>query len=449
MRTWRLVLNLTVFTLVAVGLVVYGVVDLLGNPFASSTRIAAVFPNASGIYTNFPVELNGVSVGNVTAVRLVRKGAEVTMTIDPGVAVPGDVVADIGIANDLGEQVVELTPRGGGDVAPLRSGALVPVAKNDVPVQVGKVVALATRLLRAIPAGKLNQLLSELATGLRGQSGNLRTIVSAGTAFSRQFLRYQHQFSALLENSPPVMNAVTAAGSQLTQALVNTEAMVQVFARDKAAVQGDLSNGQAATGVLGKLTENQAPDFACLVHDFAQLNANLDQPQNLSSLSQSLTLNHYFFGAVTAVAVTGTAKPLASGQAANPNQTILRTRLLLPPSPQQGDRYATPVPIPAVKPGAGCSTELGQGVGPASEPGFTPAAGGRLDQPSSSASQVRGGGDASGRHTDAATSGRTAAYDTHGGTPVPALLVVGGLLLPALALAWGVRPSRRRTRRRV
>lgn len=448
MRTWRLVLNLVVFTLVAVGLVVYGVVDLLGNPFASSTRVAAVFPNASGIYTNFPVELNGVSVGNVSAVHLVRKGAEVTMTINPGVAVPSDVVADIGIANDLGEQVVELTPRGGGHVAPLRSGAIVPVAKNDVPVQVGKVVALATRLLRAIPGGRLNQLLSELATGLQGQAGNLRTIVSAGTEFSRQFLRYQHQFEALLANSPPVMNAVTASGSQLTRALVNTEAMVEVFARDKAAVQGDLSSGQAATGVLGRFTTSQAPDFACLVHDFSQLSANLDEPQNLSNLSQALTLNRYFFGAVTAVAVTGTAKPLASGQAANPHQTVLRTRLLVPPSTEQGDTYPSPVPIPAVKPGAGCSTELGQGVGPATQAGFSPAAGGRLDEPTLSDSQVRGRGDPAGR-TDGAANGQPTSFDGHAGPPVPALLVIGGLLLPALALAWGVRPSRRRSRRRV
>jgi virulence factor Mce-like protein len=447
MRTWRLVLNLTVFTLVAAALVAYGVVDLLGNPFASSTKIAAVFPNASGIYANFPVELNGVTVGNVSSVRLVRRGALVDMTIKPGTTVPSDVVANIGIANDLGEQVVELTPRHGGRVAALHSGALVPVAKNDVPVQVGKVVALATRLLRAIPAGKLNQLLAELATGLRGQAGNLRTIIAAGTEFSREFLRYQRQFEALLANSPPAMDAVTAAGPQLAQALANTEALVEVLARDKTALEGDLSNGQVATGALGSLTTNQAPDFACLVHDFAQLDANLDEPQNLSNISQSLRLNRYFFGAVTSVAVTGTAKPLASGQAPNPNQTVLRTRLLIPPSSEQGDTYSTPVSVPAVKPGAGCSTELGQGVGPASQPGFHPAAGGALDEPTAAEAQVRGRGDPKNPRTDAAT--QTAAFDSHPGPPTAVLVVLGGVLLPALALAWGVRPSRRRTRRRV
>jgi len=446
MRTWRLALNLLAFGLIAAALVAYGVVDLLGNPFEASTRLAAVFPDASGIYTNFPVELNGVTVGSVTSVRLMRRGAEVDMTIQPGVVVPSDVVAGIGIANDLGEQVVELTPRHGGHVPPLRSGAIVPVATRDVPVQVGKVVALATRLLRDIPAGRLNQLLAELATGLRGEAQNLRTIVSSGTAFSREFLRDQEQFEALLQHAPPVMDAVSAAGPQLAQALANTEAMVQVLAAEKDAVRGDLANGQAATGALGGLTTSQAPDFACLVHDFAQLNANLDQPEQLSNLSKSLALNRYFFGAVTAVAVTGTAKPLAAGQQANPDQTILRTRLLLPPSSEQGDTYPTPVPVPSVKPGAGCSTELGQGVGPATQPGFSPTAGGTLVSPTASEAQVRGGADRA--RTDGVTHARPASFDAPS-VPVPVLVASGGLVLPALLLAWAVRPSCRRKPRRA
>ena len=443
MRTWRLVANLVAFAVVSLALVAYGVVDLLGNPLRSATRLEAVFSNASGIYQNFSVELDGVDVGKVSSVRLAHRAAVVEMTIDPGVEVPDDVVASIGIANDLGQQVVELAPRHGGRAAPLRSGAIVPVVKGDVPVEVGRVVAEASRLLRAVPPGRLNQLLSELARGLRGRAPDLRTIVAAGTSFSRQFLRYRRQFEALLKSSPPVMDAVSAAGPQLAQALANTEAMVQVFASEKSYLQGDLANGQAATGALGTLTTNQAPDLACLIHDFSRLNANLDRPANLSNLSSSLALNRDFFGAVTAVAVPGTAKPLTAGGSPTPGQTMLRTRMLLPPETQMGETYATPVPVPAVEPGAGCSTELGQGVGPARQPGFVPAAGGRLSQPSASDAVVRGGADAP---TTAATGAQAAAFDPHAAVPGAALLVLAASVLPGLLIAWGVRPRRRRAR---
>lgn len=444
MRSWRLAVNLLTFLAITVALTVYGVVDLLGNPLRSPTTVSAVFPDASGLYQNFPVELNGVDVGTVSGISLVRTGALVDLSIKPGVRVPADVVASITIANDLGEQVVELTPRHGGRVPDLRSGAVVPVVKNGVPVQVGRVVASATRLLRAIPAGRLNALLADLASALRGQADNLRTIVSAGTSFSRQFLAYQHQYDALFANAPPVMDAVSAVGPQLRQALASTEAVLSVLAQRRGDLTGLLHNGAQATEQLGGLVANQGPDLACLIHDLSRTAANLDQPANLSNLSSSLSLNHYFFGAVNGVAVAGSAKPLVTGQAASSGQIFLRTRLLLPPASPPGISYTTQVGLPAVEPGAGCTTELGKGVGPATQPGFTPAAGGSLRPATAAESKVRGGG----RSAAGASAARSTGYRTRS-SPGLALLVVGLLAMPGMLLAWGASPSRRRFRRRA
>jgi phospholipid/cholesterol/gamma-HCH transport system substrate-binding protein len=444
MKRWRLVANLVAFGLAAAALVAYGVLDLLGDPFASATEVSAVFPDASGLYKNFTVWLDGVEVGSVSGVHLVRQGAEVTMRIKPGVAVPADVVASIDIANDLGEQVVELTPRGSGR-GTLHSGDVVPVVPGTIPVEVGKVVASATRLLAAIPAGDLNRLLAETATALQGRAADLKTIVSASTSFSQQFLQYQAQVNALLANAPPVMDTLSSVGPQLRQALANTEAVVGVLAARRADVSGVLAHGQAATGLLGTLVRNQSADLGCLIHDVSQLNANLDQPGNLSNLSGALSLNNYFFGTVTSVAQPGTSKPLVSGAQANPSQTMLRVRILLPPATPAGDAYAVQQAIPPVRPGAACTTEFGKGVGASSQAGFTPAAGGQLEAPTQADSVVRGGGDGSSPSAPAPSA--AASLDAPG--PPAGLLVAGLVVVPALALAWGARPSRRRTRRRA
>ena len=181
----RLVVNLIVFFLVSFALVAYGVVNLLGNPLQSPTTLTTQFPNASGLYPGFEVELNGVPVGTVSSTSLTASATKVTMSIDPGVEVPRDVQSSVQIANDLGEQVVNLVPAHGGSVPDLQSGATVPAAPNQVPADVGAVVASATRLLRAIPADDLNTLIGELATSLAGRAGDLRTLISAGTTFSR------------------------------------------------------------------------------------------------------------------------------------------------------------------------------------------------------------------------------------------------------------------------
>ncbi|MHB1963160.1 MAG: MCE family protein [Acidimicrobiales bacterium] len=449
MLSRRLVANLVAFLVVTLALVAYGVVDLLGNPLEGPTPVSANFPDASGLFPNFSVELNGVDVGTVTGIHLDHTGATVDMAINHGARVPGDVVASIDIANDLGEQVVELTPTHGGTAPPLQAGAVIPVQSNGIPANVGQVVATATRLLEAIPPGDLNRLLGELATALQNRAGDLRTIISAGTTFSREFLRYQRQFTALLANAPPVLDTVSAVGPQLRQALVNTESLVQVLASHRQDLSGLLDNGSQAVDQLDQLVTTQAPNLGCLTHDFADLASNLDQPANLANLSATLSENQLFFGAVEHVAVRGTAQPLVAGQAPNPNQYFLRTRLLLPPASPPADAYVTQAAVPAVRPGAACNTEFGPGAPAATQPGFQPADGGVLVPPSAADAQVHGGGDPATAQTTAADLGRPTA-DTRpvGGLDLVALVLAGALVLPGLLLAWAARPSRARLRRR-
>ena len=258
----RLVVNLIVFFLVSFALVAYGVVNLLGNPLQSPTTLTTEFPNASGLYPGFEVELNGVPVGTVSSTSLTASATKVTMSIDPGIEVPRDVQSSVQIANDLGEQVVNLVPAHGGSVPDLQSGATVPAAPNQVPADVGAVVASATRLLRAIPADDLNTLIGELATSLAGRAGDLRTLISAGTTFSKEFVAYQQQFTELLANAPPSLDAVTAVAPALRQDLANTAALVQVLAQQKSGLHTLFTSGSSAFGEVTTSSRRSPPTSA-------------------------------------------------------------------------------------------------------------------------------------------------------------------------------------------
>jgi virulence factor Mce-like protein len=440
--TRRLVVNLVVFFVVSFGLVAYGIVNLLGNPLESSTTLTTQFANASGLYPGFEVELNGVPVGTVSSTALTKSGTRVVMSINPGTSVPSDVRSSVQIANDLGEQVVNLVPTRGGPAPALASGATVPAARDDVPADVGQVVATATRLLQAIPAGNLNKLIGEMATALQGNAGNLRTLISAGTTFSKEFVAYQQQFTELLANAPPALDAVTAVAPQLRQDLANTAALVQVLAQNKSGLHNLLTQGSSAFGAVDQLVTNQSANLGCLLHDSAGILSNLAQPTNLTNLSQGLTFNQYFFGAVDNIAVPGLAKPTTSSSPQDPNQIFLRTRLTIPPVLNEpGSSYAQTQTIPDVYPGAGCVTVFGSGVSAASQPGFTPAAGGQVVAPTAQEADVE--------LPSAATAPSTSTAYRVPNHSIALLLVLGLVVVPALALAWGARPARRRTRRRA
>ena len=438
----RLIVNLIVFFVVSFALVVYGIVNLLGNPLQSPTTLTTQFADASGLYPGFEVELNGVPVGTVTSTALTKTATKVTMRIDPGTTVPDDVQSSVQIANDLGEQVVNLVPSHGGAAPALASGASVPAAADQVPANVGAVVASATRLLQAIPAGNLNKLIGELATSLSGQAGNLRTLISAGTTFSKEFVAYQQQFTQLLANAPPSLDAVTAVAPELRQDLANTAALVQVLAQQKTGLHTLLTSGSSAFNAVDSLLTSQSADLGCFLHDSADILSNVAEPTNLNNLSQGLAFNTYFFGAVENIAVQGVAKP-TTANGSDTNQTFLRTRLLFPPVlDEQAQSYSVANTIPDTLPGAGCVTAFGNGVGPATQTGFAPAAGGHVVAPSAQEADVE--------VASATPVGQVASASYHEPADRQGLLLaLGGLVIPALFLAWGARPSRRRTRRRA
>jgi len=386
----RLIANLVAFCVITLGLIGYGVVDLLGDPLQSPLLVSATFPDAAGVAPNFGVVLDGVVVGSVASVQLTREGARVEIALRRGVVVPSNVSASVGLANDLGEQQIELVCRGRPSKTPLRPGARIPVESGGVPVQIGRVIGTASRLLASIGARQLNALLAALGRGLSGQAQNLQEIMRASQQFSVEFLAYQRQFEALLANSTPVLDGLAGDGSQLRQDLADTEVLANVLDHHRYDLVHLLDNGATAAQLADRFLGANEPNLTCILHDFADAAANVAKPANLSNLSVGLATNPWFFGAVAAISPTGPARSLFAGDPANPHQEWLRTRLLLPPGSPAAEQYSHPTRLNPVLPGAACVTQFGRGVGPASQrlPQF-PVDGTRYDWPSAASAYVR------------------------------------------------------------
>jgi virulence factor Mce-like protein len=387
--TRRTIINLIAFLVVTIGLVGYGIVDLLGNPLAQPTRVSAVFPDASGIAPGLTVALAGVDVGSVTAVHLEPNGAVVDMAIQPGSNVPGDVEATIDLANDLGQQQIDLEVTGHGSSRPLLDGAVLPAVPNAIPTDIGKVVRTASALLSALPVQDLNTVLAQSAQAFAGRAGDVDEIISASRQFSSELLAYQQQFEALLAQSPAVLNTLASVGPQLRADLSQTTVLADVLTARRYDLLRLLDQGASFTQVADELVQAENPNVACLLHDGADVLSNLGSPVQIGYLGRALSTEQWFFGAVQAISPTGPSKSLFPGDPASDNQEWLRTRLLLPPAQPPADQYASATALPVVMPGAACLTPLGRGVGPATQstPSL-PVKGARFSSPPASASQV-------------------------------------------------------------
>ncbi|MHB8293993.1 MAG: MCE family protein [Acidimicrobiales bacterium] len=395
--TKRVVANLAVFLVLTAVLVSYGIVSLLGNPFAHRQTAYVIFPTASGIRHNFTVALNGVDIGSVATVTPVASGAKVVLSFSPGVRVPADVTARVDLANALGEQQVDLVPSSGAPSPALRPGARVPLGKNGAPTNVGNLIKVASRLLAAVPAGSLNTVLRQSAIALAGRSADMHQIINASVAFDKEFLAYQAQFKALLANAPPILNTVAGQGAQLRQSLANTEVLTQILAKRRYDLVDLMNQGAQLSQVAGSLVLSQRSNIACLLHDTSQLAANVAQPANLANLNTSLQINEMFFGPMDWASPFGPAKSLYASDPNHPSQVWRRMRLYLPPKNPPASQYNPTGTLPPTKPGAGCITEYGQGVLPAAQANASPPGpGGRLVPAPASESYVAGSGDAPG-----------------------------------------------------
>jgi phospholipid/cholesterol/gamma-HCH transport system substrate-binding protein len=113
-------LELVVGVFVAIGLVCLGYLSIkLGKLEvigANIYEIEAEFDSASGLKTGAPVEIAGVEVGRIKAIRLKDDRASVVLAIQEGVMLYGDTIASVKTRGIIGEKFLGLSPGGAGEV---------------------------------------------------------------------------------------------------------------------------------------------------------------------------------------------------------------------------------------------------------------------------------------------------------------------------------------------
>jgi phospholipid/cholesterol/gamma-HCH transport system substrate-binding protein len=86
-----------------------GKVELWGG---GNYVVTADFPSAGGLKTGSSIEIAGVQVGRVIAIRLDNYQARVVMTIENGVKLTEDSIASIKTKGLIGEKFVQISPGG-------------------------------------------------------------------------------------------------------------------------------------------------------------------------------------------------------------------------------------------------------------------------------------------------------------------------------------------------
>jgi phospholipid/cholesterol/gamma-HCH transport system substrate-binding protein len=348
---------------VAVALAAGGV--LLYQATHPGKQVTAYFAEAIGVYPGSTVRILGVPVGTIDAVQPAGTQVKVTMTINSGVAVPAGADAMLVAPSVVSDRYIQLTPAytGGPQLA---DGAVLPIARTAVPLEVDQVYASLAKLANALgPSGaNSHDAFSNLIkTGAANLSGNGRYLHDMITEFSG--------LSKTLGGSAGNLYATIANLQQFTSMLKNNNGQVKLaeqqlaqvsafLAADRQDLSGAISELAVALGQVksfigsnrGLITANVgklAAITSILVRERASLAQALDvaplAADNLVNAYDATThtlvgrgdLNELSMRNAAAQAITTAAQ---AGGAAVPPGSV--------PVPSSGVGWLPPLPLPAV-----------------------------------------------------------------------------------------------------
>jgi len=344
---------------------------LLVGSSGAGAQVTAYFIETIGVYPGSTVRVLGVPVGTVDSVQPDGTGVRVTMTLSSGVTVPASADAVVVAPSVVADRYIQLTPAytGGPQLA---SGAVIPVTRTAVPVEVDQLYASLTKLANALGPngankhGALSDLIKTGATNLAGNGAYLREMItefsglskalggSAGNLFAS--VANLQQFTSMLKTNNGQVKLAEQQLAQVSSFLAadrqNLSAAIDELAialkQVKSFIGGNRSLLVANISKLASITSALSQERASLAEalDTAPLAAdNLVNAYDAAhhTLDGRGDLNEFTMGNVTAARTTADLQ--TGGDAPAGSVPVLLTELSsLPPLPLPpvGTVYATP-----------------------------------------------------------------------------------------------------------
>lgn len=259
-----------VIAALAVASVVGAVSVGLSGP--ASRTISAQFAEAPGLYAGNDVDVLGIPVGRVTAIKAGPRYVTVTMQVKKSVRLPADASAVLMAPEVVSDRFVQLGPAytSGPTMA---GGAVIPLSRTAIPQSVDAVVY------------QLNRLATELGPTGANRNGALSALVHQlavsfgpnGQDFHNAVVNFNQALTGLSANSPALAGTLTNLG-QLSQALAGTSGAYQSLSANLDSVSQTLANDrQDVSAVMASLQTLFADLTSFINQDGTNLGASLGQ----------------------------------------------------------------------------------------------------------------------------------------------------------------------------
>ncbi|MEY2397775.1 MAG: phospholipid/cholesterol/gamma-HCH transport system substrate-binding protein [Actinomycetota bacterium] len=224
-----------------------GPVQLLDDSY----KLSATFDDVTGLLVNDNVKVAGVKIGKVTAVKVLKGKARVTMRVKHQLKLPSDTTATIRWRNLLGQRYLYLEP--GTASTTLASGG--EIAKTRSVVDLGELLNRLGPIVSALDPAKVNEFLDTIVGALNGNEAKVSESIDNLSKLAATLGDRDEAIGRLVGNVDTVAAAVADRDAEIRQVLDNLSAITKTFndntnVLDNAVVQLSDFNGHLAN-ILG------------------------------------------------------------------------------------------------------------------------------------------------------------------------------------------------------
>jgi phospholipid/cholesterol/gamma-HCH transport system substrate-binding protein len=238
-------------------------------PFIKGTSdYSAYFAEAGGIKPGSDVRVSGLSVGRVSDIRLEGTKVLVDFTVRDGVELGDRTEAAIKIETVLGTKMLELTPRGDGELT-----GTIPVERTTSPYDLPTALGDLTTTISGLDTTQLSKALTTLAQTFADTPPDLKVALEGVARFSDTLDARDAKLRNLLANANKVTGVLAKRSDQIAKLVVNTNTLLAELLSQRASLDALMNN---LTGVSKQLSGLVADNRTQLKPAIDKLNGVLE-----------------------------------------------------------------------------------------------------------------------------------------------------------------------------
>jgi phospholipid/cholesterol/gamma-HCH transport system substrate-binding protein len=280
--------KLGIFCLVSV-VVTTGLAMIMGRIGATDkVEYHAMFSSASQLEAGNDVRVAGVSVGDVSEVKITDAGkAMVTFRVEKNLPLTQSSTAEIRYLNLVGARYLALS-KGTGSGPRLAEGGTLPESQTTPAIDLTELFNGFQPLFQALSPDDVNELAANLISVFQGEGGTIKSLLNQVGSLTNTLANRDQLIASVITNLTRTLETVDDRHEELADLLTSLNDWMNDLADDKDVI-GD-SVGQVAdmADELATLLIRIRPDAKADIAELRRVLLYLNRPENQAFTAETL-----------------------------------------------------------------------------------------------------------------------------------------------------------------